>query len=86
MTVRALTSFEVKVVDFSPSARSSVYTGPLAALRFEAPTTDVEMERASELNAHGLGCVRGIVVALGFEAVAALSLVGIWHLWNVLVH
>ena len=42
----------------------------------------IEME--SRASAAGLGCVRGMTIALLFEAAAAVVIYGGWQLWHLL--
>lgn len=46
--------------------------------------TKAECELESEFQARGLGCVRGSIFAVLFEAGAALLIYGLWQAWHLL--
>jgi hypothetical protein len=42
------------------------------------------MEEAPNASVVGIGCIRGIVVGLAFEAATGLALYALWQLWRLI--
>ncbi len=64
-----------------PSGNSSnlYFMSAQRALEFEA-----ELDELQETYSSGMGCVRGLRVAFAIEAVAVMTLFGLWYAWHLL--
>jgi hypothetical protein len=51
--------------------------------RAAARILPMTVERISGARFEDIGCVRGLIVGLGLEAVLALGVVGAWQLWHL---
>ena len=49
----------------------------------ETPLSPEEVERLSESRLEGPRCMKGLLTGIGLEAVMALCLYGVWHLWHM---
>jgi hypothetical protein len=83
MTSQVLTEFEVESVD--DARLREAYAGPAAA--YFGDETSAFEEQGDGLHvfpAEGRKCAKGLLVALGMEAGAALCIVGLWQVWHLL--
>jgi hypothetical protein len=79
---QVLEQYEVEA--FHASARANSYAAPSwASAVGDAPAFD-EAADLLESKANGFRCAKGLMVALGLEALAALCFYGVWHLWHIL--
>lgn len=82
MASQVLEEYEVEA--FHASARANAYGAPSWAPEIGgAPAFDEEADLL-ESKASGFRCAKGLLIALGLEAAAALCFYGVWHLWHIL--
>jgi hypothetical protein len=83
MAGQVLEEFEVE--SFHASALANSYAGPLwAPSDGRASTFREEADGLYVSRADSFRCAKGLMVALGMEAAAALCFYGLWHLWHIL--
>jgi hypothetical protein len=79
---QVLEQFEVDA--FHSSAVANAYAVPSWAPSVDDAAAFDEEADLLESKANGFRCAKGLMVALGLEASAALCFYGMWHLWHVL--
>jgi hypothetical protein len=82
VSVRAIENIEREAP--SAAAQLGARSGRVEAFEYKAPTCGAAADRAVRPASDGMGCVRGIRIAVAIEAVAWLCLYGLWHLWHIL--
>ena len=83
MASQILQEFEIE--SFHASALADTYAAPLwAPSDGEADAFYEEADGLYVSRADSFRCAKGLMVALGLEAAAALCFYGLWHLWHIL--
>jgi hypothetical protein len=82
VSVRVLENIEREAP--SAVAQLGARAGRVEAFEDEAPTYGAAADRVVRPGSDGMGCVRGIRIALAIEAAAGLCFYGLWHLWHIL--
>ena len=60
------------------------YAGSIDAAPVDnAQLSSAALDAASESSGNGLGCVRGLRLAIGLEAATALCIYAVWHYWHL---
>lgn len=83
MSVRAFEHLETGML--LSSTQSAAYRGPLlGSANGEASLLTAERDGLTESPLEGPRCIKGILMGIGLEVLAAFSIYGVWHLVRTL--
>jgi hypothetical protein len=83
VAIQALKKFDINA--FDGSTLSNTYTAHQWTPRVcVSPATAQHADFVGELPVEGARFIKGFMVALGFEAVTAIGVYGLWQVWHVL--